>query len=97
MRYAERVMVDGFSFFFQLPPELFGIPQKSCVLREDFIDFSNMKKVKTLSTVAYITYLCSLIIELKKVSKYAFVDPSLISIGHIVLERLELDTFVVDE
>ena len=55
LRYAERVMVDGSSFSFQLPFELFGICRKSYVLREDVIDFSNMQKVKTLSIVAYIT------------------------------------------
>ncbi|KAL4011219.1 hypothetical protein IC575_028271 [Cucumis melo] len=71
-------MVDGSSFSFQLPLELFGIPRKSYVLREDVIDFCNMQKVKTLLMVAYITYLYSLIIDLKKLSKYIFVDPSLI-------------------
>ncbi|KAL0549283.1 hypothetical protein IC582_013764 [Cucumis melo] len=86
LRYAKRVMVDGSSFQFQLPLELFGIPRKSYVLREDVIDFCNMPKVKTLSMVAYITYLYSLIIDLKKVSKYAFVDPSLISAGHSTQE-----------
>ncbi|KAL4021604.1 hypothetical protein IC575_020410 [Cucumis melo] len=35
LRYAERVMVDGSSFSFQLPLELFGISRKSYVLRED--------------------------------------------------------------
>ncbi|TYK28102.1 uncharacterized protein E5676_scaffold1467G00050 [Cucumis melo var. makuwa] len=69
LRYAERVMVDGSSFSFQLLPELFGMPRKIYVLREDVIDFCNMQKVKTLSTVAYIMYLYSLIIDLKKVSK----------------------------
>ncbi|KAA0032194.1 transposase [Cucumis melo var. makuwa] len=86
LRYAERVMVDGSSFSFQLPLELFGISRKSYVLREDVIDFCNMQKVKTLSMVAYITYLYSLIIDLKKVSKYIFVDPSLISAGHSTRE-----------
>ncbi|KAL4016612.1 hypothetical protein IC575_024264 [Cucumis melo] len=86
LRYAERVTVDGSSFSFQLPLELFGISRKSYVLREDVIDFCNMQKVKTLSMVAYITYLYSLIIDLKKVSKYVFVDPSLISAGHITQE-----------
>ncbi|KAL0536443.1 hypothetical protein IC582_025392 [Cucumis melo] len=86
LRYAERVMVDGSSFSFQLPLELFGISRKSYVLREDVIDFCNMQKVKTLSMVAYITYLYSLIIDLKKVSKYVFVDPSLISAGHSTRE-----------
>ncbi|TYK31581.1 uncharacterized protein E5676_scaffold172G00760 [Cucumis melo var. makuwa] len=38
LRYAERVMVDGSSFSFQLPPKLFGIPRKSYVLQEDVID-----------------------------------------------------------
>ena len=45
--YAERVNVDGSSFSFQLPLELFGIPRKSYILREDVIDFCNMQKVKT--------------------------------------------------
>ncbi|KAA0034884.1 glycine-rich domain-containing protein 1-like [Cucumis melo var. makuwa] len=49
LRYAERIMVDGSSFSFQLPLELFGIPRKSYVLREDVIDLCNMQKVKTLS------------------------------------------------
>ncbi|KAL0541386.1 hypothetical protein IC582_021428 [Cucumis melo] len=62
LRYAERVMVDGSSFSFQLPLELFGISRKSYVLREDVIDFCNMQKVKTLSMVAYITYHWSLVI-----------------------------------
>ncbi|KAL0560503.1 hypothetical protein IC582_000908 [Cucumis melo] len=70
LRYAERGMVDGSSFSFQLPLELFGISQKSYVLREDVIDFCNMQKVKTLSMV----------------SKYVFVDPSLISAGHSTRE-----------
>ncbi|KAL4035702.1 hypothetical protein IC575_004407 [Cucumis melo] len=61
--------------------KLFGIPRKSYVLREDVIDFCNMQKVKTLSMVAYIMYLYSLIIDLKKFSKYVFIDPSLISAG----------------
>ncbi|KAL0554411.1 hypothetical protein IC582_008332 [Cucumis melo] len=86
LRYTERVMVDGSSFSFQLPLELFGIPRKSYVLRENVIDFCNMQKVKTLSMVAYITYLYSLIIDLNKVSKYVFVDPSLISAGHSTRE-----------
>ncbi|KAL4017933.1 hypothetical protein IC575_021510 [Cucumis melo] len=55
-------MVDGSSFSFQLPLELFGISRKSYVLREDVIDFCNMQKVKTLSMVAYITYHWSLVI-----------------------------------
>jgi len=54
LRYAERVMVDGSSFSFQLLLELFGIPRNSYVLREDVIDFCNMQKIKTLSMVAYI-------------------------------------------
>ncbi|KAL0558796.1 hypothetical protein IC582_003378 [Cucumis melo] len=74
LRYAERVMVDGSSFLFQLPLELFGIPQKSCVLREDVVDFCNMQKVKTISGGLYY------------VSKYVFVDPSLISAGHSTRE-----------
>ncbi|KAL4030818.1 hypothetical protein IC575_009070 [Cucumis melo] len=86
LRYAERVIVDGSSFSFQLPLELFGIPRKSYVLREDVIDFCNMQKVKTLSMVAYIMYLYSLIIDLNKVLKYVLVDPSLISTGHSTRE-----------
>ncbi|KAL0534131.1 hypothetical protein IC582_028412 [Cucumis melo] len=86
LRYVERVMVDGSSFSFQLPLELFRISRKSYVLREDVTDFCNMQKVKTLSMVAYITYLFSLIIDLKKVSKYVFVDASLISAGHSTRE-----------
>ncbi|KAA0064126.1 uncharacterized protein E6C27_scaffold548G00390 [Cucumis melo var. makuwa] len=60
--------------------------QLNYVLREDVIDFCNMQKVKTLSMVAYIMYLYSLIIDLKKVSKYVFIDPSLISAGHSTRE-----------
>ncbi|KAL0554447.1 hypothetical protein IC582_008368 [Cucumis melo] len=70
LRYVEKVMVDGSSFSFQLPLELFGISRKSYVLREDVIDFCNIQKVKTLSMV----------------SKYVFVDPSLISAGHSTRE-----------
>ncbi|KAL0556296.1 hypothetical protein IC582_004808 [Cucumis melo] len=70
LRYDERVMVDGSSFSFQLPLELFGISRKSYVLREDVIDFCNMQKFKTLSMV----------------SKYVFVDPSLISAGYSTRE-----------
>ncbi|KAL0533733.1 hypothetical protein IC582_027776 [Cucumis melo] len=62
LRYAERVMVDGSSFSFQLPLELFGIPRKSYVLQEDVIDFCNMQKVKTLSMVAYVMDHWSLVI-----------------------------------
>ncbi|KAL0536825.1 hypothetical protein IC582_025787 [Cucumis melo] len=62
LRYAERVMVDGSSFSFQLPLELFGISRKSYVLREDVIDFCNMQKVKILSMVVYITDHWSLVI-----------------------------------
>ncbi|KAA0045182.1 uncharacterized protein E6C27_scaffold30G001830 [Cucumis melo var. makuwa] len=86
LKYAERMMVDGSSFLFQLPHELFGIPRKSYVLREDVIDFCNVLKVNTLSMMAYITYLYSLFIDLKKVSKYVFVDPSLISASHSTRE-----------
>ncbi|KAL0558794.1 hypothetical protein IC582_003376 [Cucumis melo] len=86
LRYAERVMVDGSSFSFQLPLELFGIPRNSYILQEDVIDFCNMQKVKTLSMVAYIMYLYSFIIDLKKVLKYVFVDQSLISAGHSTRE-----------
>uniref|UniRef100_A0A9I9EM52 Uncharacterized protein n=1 Tax=Cucumis melo TaxID=3656 RepID=A0A9I9EM52_CUCME len=95
LRYAERVMVEGSCFSFQLSPELFGIPRKSDVLQEDVIDFCNMQKVKTLSMVAYITYFYTLIIDLKKVSKYVFVDPSLIPASHSTM-RLELETSVVN-
>ncbi|KAL0539579.1 hypothetical protein IC582_023795 [Cucumis melo] len=45
-----------------------------------------MQKVKTLSMVAYIMYLYSLIIALKKVSKYVFIDSSLISARHSTRE-----------
>ncbi|TYK14852.1 uncharacterized protein E5676_scaffold461G00210 [Cucumis melo var. makuwa] len=34
---SKRVIVDGSSFSFQLPLELFGIPRKSYILREDVI------------------------------------------------------------
>ncbi|KAL0534180.1 hypothetical protein IC582_028464 [Cucumis melo] len=55
-------MVDGSSFSFQVPLELFGIPRKSYVLLEDVIDFCNMQKVKTLSMVAYIMDHWSLVV-----------------------------------
>ncbi|KAA0033120.1 uncharacterized protein E6C27_scaffold269G002580 [Cucumis melo var. makuwa] len=38
---------------YQLPFSLFGIGRKACVLREDIIDFCNMREVKTLTLVAY--------------------------------------------
>uniref|UniRef100_A0A9I9E7P9 Uncharacterized protein n=1 Tax=Cucumis melo TaxID=3656 RepID=A0A9I9E7P9_CUCME len=36
---------------YQLPFSLFGIGRKACVLREDIIDFCNMREVKTLTLV----------------------------------------------
>ncbi|TYK20459.1 putative serine/threonine-protein kinase nek2 [Cucumis melo var. makuwa] len=55
-----------------------GVSGKTCVLREDIIDFCNMREVKTLTLVAYMAYLHSQ----DELSNYIFVDPSLISVGH---------------
>ncbi|KAL4032905.1 hypothetical protein IC575_005988 [Cucumis melo] len=46
---------------YQLPFSLFGIGRKACVLREDIIDFCNMQEGKTLTLVAYMAYLDSLL------------------------------------
>ncbi|KAA0068139.1 transposase [Cucumis melo var. makuwa] len=62
LRFAEKVMLQ----------------RKTCVLREDIIDFCNMREVKTLTLVAYMTYLHSQ----DELSNYIFVDPSLIFVGH---------------
>ncbi|KAA0061388.1 uncharacterized protein E5676_scaffold692G00770 [Cucumis melo var. makuwa] len=51
--------------------------EKACVPRENIIDFCNMREVKTLTLVAYMTYLH----PQDHVSNYIFVDPSLISVG----------------
>ncbi|TYK03264.1 transposase [Cucumis melo var. makuwa] len=78
LRFAENVMDKDSGIRYQLPFSLFGIGRKTCVLREDIIDFCNMREVKTLTFVAYTVYLHSQ----DKLSNYIFVGPSLISVGH---------------
>ncbi|KAL4022843.1 hypothetical protein IC575_016589 [Cucumis melo] len=106
LRYAERVMVDGSSFSFQLPLELFGISRKSYVLREDVIDFCNMQKVKTLSMVAYITALTIFQSQknLKKTRKTTFwkaVKVGTVECGYYVMrymhEILSKDTSIITD
>ncbi|KAL0541528.1 hypothetical protein IC582_021580 [Cucumis melo] len=106
LRYAERVMVDGSSFSFQLPLELFGISRKSYVLREDVIDFCNMQKVKTLSMVAYITALTIFQYQknLKKTRKTTFwkaVKVETVECGYYVMrymrEILSKDTSIITD
>ncbi|KAA0038147.1 hypothetical protein E6C27_scaffold36G003750 [Cucumis melo var. makuwa] len=75
---AIKVMYKDSGIHYQLPFSLFGIGRKTCVLREDIIDFCNMREVKTLTLVAYMAYLHSQ----DELSNYIFVDPSLISVGH---------------
>ncbi|KAA0046130.1 NBS-LRR type resistance protein [Cucumis melo var. makuwa] len=53
LRFAEKVMNKDSGICYQLLFSLFGIGRKSCVLREDIIDFCNMREVKTLTLVAY--------------------------------------------
>ncbi|KAA0052815.1 uncharacterized protein E6C27_scaffold773G00060 [Cucumis melo var. makuwa] len=53
LRFAEKVMDKDSGIRYQLPFSLFGIGRKICVLREDIIDFCNMREVKTLTLVAY--------------------------------------------
>ncbi|KAL0551847.1 hypothetical protein IC582_010936 [Cucumis melo] len=78
LRFAEKVMDKDSEIRYQLPFSLFGISRKTCVLREDIIDFCNMREAKTLTLVAYMAYL-----HLQdELSNYIFVDPSLISVGH---------------
>ncbi|TYK30787.1 putative serine/threonine-protein kinase nek2 [Cucumis melo var. makuwa] len=50
---AIEVMDKDSGIRYQLPFLLFGIGRKTCVLREDIIDFCNMREVKTLTLVAY--------------------------------------------
>ncbi|KAL0546338.1 hypothetical protein IC582_016245 [Cucumis melo] len=78
LRFAEKVMDKDLEIRYKLPFSLFGIGRKTCVLREDIIDFCNMREVKTLTLVAYMAYLHSQ----DELSNYIFVDPSLISVGH---------------
>ncbi|KAA0047527.1 transposase [Cucumis melo var. makuwa] len=82
LRFAEKVMDKDSEIRYQLPFSLFGIGRKTCVLREDIIDFCNMREVKTLTLVAYIAYLHSQ----DELSNYIFVDPSLIFVGHNIQE-----------
>ncbi|KAL0536995.1 hypothetical protein IC582_025963 [Cucumis melo] len=42
LRFAEKVMDKDSRIRYQLPFSLFGIDKKTCVLREDIIDFCNM-------------------------------------------------------
>ncbi|KAL4030956.1 hypothetical protein IC575_009211 [Cucumis melo] len=78
LRFAKKVMDKASGIRYQLPFSFFGIGRKTCVLREDIIDFCNMREVKTLTLIAYMTYLHSQ----DELSNYIFVDPSLISVGH---------------
>ena len=55
LRFAEKVMDKDSGIRYQLPFSLFGICRKTCVLREDIIDFCNMREVKTLTLIAYMT------------------------------------------
>ncbi|KAL0548993.1 hypothetical protein IC582_013472 [Cucumis melo] len=53
LRFVEKVMDKDSGIRYQLLFSLFGIGRKTCVLREDIIDFCNMQEVKTLTLVAY--------------------------------------------
>ncbi|KAL0546420.1 hypothetical protein IC582_016328 [Cucumis melo] len=53
LKFAEKVMDKDSGIRYQLPFSLFGIVRKICVLREDIIDFCNMREVKTLILVSY--------------------------------------------
>ncbi|KAA0041019.1 uncharacterized protein E6C27_scaffold125G002470 [Cucumis melo var. makuwa] len=55
--FGEKVMDKDSGICYQLPFSLFGIGRKTCVLREDIINFCNMREVKTLTLVAYMTRL----------------------------------------
>ncbi|TYJ98686.1 uncharacterized protein E5676_scaffold429G00150 [Cucumis melo var. makuwa] len=76
-RFIEKVMDKDSNIRYQLSFSLFGIGRKTCVLREDIIDFCIMREIKTLTLIAYMAYLPSQ----DHVSNYIFVDLSLISVG----------------
>ncbi|KAA0040723.1 uncharacterized protein E5676_scaffold189G00050 [Cucumis melo var. makuwa] len=48
LRFAEKVMRKDSGIRYQQPFSLFGIGRKTRVIREDIIDFCNMREVKTL-------------------------------------------------
>ncbi|KAL0539569.1 hypothetical protein IC582_023785 [Cucumis melo] len=66
LKYAEKVMEKDSSITFSLPADIFGISQKSYVLREDIIGLCNMNKVKTFTLVAYMMYLYSYVLGSKE-------------------------------
>ncbi|KAL0536616.1 hypothetical protein IC582_025573 [Cucumis melo] len=66
LRYSEKVMEKDSSITFSLPTDIFGISQKSYVLREDIIDLCNMNEVKTFTLVAYMMYLYSFVLGSKE-------------------------------
>ncbi|KAL0556647.1 hypothetical protein IC582_005161 [Cucumis melo] len=88
LRYAEKVMEKDSNITFSLPADLFGISQKTSVLREDIVDLCNMNEVKTFTLVAYMMYLYSSISGSKENMQYVFVDPSLISSGNTQESRV---------
>ncbi|KAL0551447.1 hypothetical protein IC582_010535 [Cucumis melo] len=88
LRYAEKVMEKDSSITFSLPADLFGVSQKTSVLREDIVDLCNMNEVKTFKLVAYMMYLYSSISGSKENVQYVFVDPSLISSGNTQESRI---------
>ncbi|KAL0541654.1 hypothetical protein IC582_021708 [Cucumis melo] len=53
LRFAEKVMDKDSGIRYQIPFSMFGIGRKTCVLREDIIDFCNMREVKTMTLVSY--------------------------------------------
>ncbi|TYK29821.1 uncharacterized protein E5676_scaffold208G00490 [Cucumis melo var. makuwa] len=88
LRYAEKVMEKDSNITFSLPADLFGISQKTSMLREDIVDLCNMNEVKTFTLVAYMMYLYSSVSGSKENMQYVFVDPSLISSGNIQESRI---------
>ncbi|KAL0556318.1 hypothetical protein IC582_004831 [Cucumis melo] len=88
LRYAEKVMEKDSSITFSLPVDLFGVGQKTSMLREDIIDLCNMNEVKTFTLVAYMMYLYSSVSGSKENMQYVFVDPSLISSGNTQESRI---------
>ncbi|XP_050944322.1 uncharacterized protein LOC127150505 [Cucumis melo] len=53
LRFVEKVMDKDSGIRYQLPFSLFGIGRKTFVLREDIIDFCNMREVNTLTWRKY--------------------------------------------
>ncbi|KAL0540862.1 hypothetical protein IC582_020881 [Cucumis melo] len=53
LRFAKKVMDKDSGIRHQLPVSLFGIDRKTCVLREDIVNFCNIRELKTLTLVAY--------------------------------------------